>query len=60
MENRKRKIDISHLPAGIYFVQIQTEKGIVTKQPCIRNTWVLETNEIRIRHHLKSDAKLIH
>ena len=29
-----------------------------TKHPCIRNTWVLETNEIRIRHHLKSDAKL--
>jgi hypothetical protein len=24
--------DISHLPAGIYFVQIKTEKGIVTKK----------------------------
>jgi hypothetical protein len=25
-------IDVSHLPAGIYFVQITTEKGIVTKR----------------------------
>jgi len=26
------EVDISHLPAGIYFVQITTEKGIVTKK----------------------------
>jgi len=26
------KVDISHLPAGIYFVQITTEKGVVTKK----------------------------
>jgi len=25
-------IDISHLPAGTYFVQITTEKGVVTKK----------------------------
>ena len=35
-------------------------RHLYTERPCIRNTWVLETNEIRIRHHLKSDAKLIH
>jgi len=26
------EVDISHLPAGIYFVQITTEKGVVTKK----------------------------
>ena len=26
------QIDISHLPAGIYFVRITTEKGVVTKK----------------------------
>ena len=25
-------IDISHLQAGIYFIRIQTEKGIITKK----------------------------
>jgi len=25
-------IDISHLPAGTYFVKIQIEKGVVTKK----------------------------
>jgi len=25
-------MDISHLPAGIYFVKINTEKGIITKK----------------------------
>ena len=31
-EKAEGKIDISHLPAGIYFVQITTEKGVVTKK----------------------------
>jgi len=26
------KVDISHLQAGIYFIQITTEKGVVTKK----------------------------
>jgi hypothetical protein len=31
-DTQQTTIDISHLPAGIYFVQITTEKGIVTKR----------------------------
>ncbi|MCL2041816.1 MAG: T9SS type A sorting domain-containing protein [Bacteroidales bacterium] len=32
-ESRKQKeIDISHLPTGVYFVRIQTDKGVVTKK----------------------------
>ena len=32
MAKAGNEIDISHLPAGIYFVQITTEKGVVTKK----------------------------
>jgi hypothetical protein len=32
MENGRSEVDISHLPAGIYFMQITTEKGVVAKK----------------------------
>ena len=31
-ENGEAVLDISHLPAGIYFLWIQTEKGVVTQK----------------------------
>jgi hypothetical protein len=31
-DTQQTTFDISHLPAGIYFVQIKTEKGIVMKK----------------------------
>jgi hypothetical protein len=30
--SRQTTLDVSHLPAGMYFVQLTTEKGIVTKK----------------------------
>jgi len=33
-----RGCDISHLPAGIYFIRIQTEKGAVTKK-VVKNSY---------------------
>jgi len=32
LERASGEVDISHLPSGIYFVQITTEKGVVTKK----------------------------
>ena len=32
IEKSEIKINISHLPAGIYFLRLTTEKGIVTKK----------------------------
>ena len=31
-QSNDKSIDISHLPAGIYFVRITTEKGVITKK----------------------------
>jgi hypothetical protein len=32
MQNAEITIDISHLPAGVYLVKIQTETGVITQK----------------------------
>jgi hypothetical protein len=32
LNTQQTALDISHLPAGIYFVQIKTERGVITKK----------------------------
>jgi hypothetical protein len=30
--NNKTEVDISHLPSGIYILQVQSESGVVSKK----------------------------